>query len=126
MLENTDSPDNLALFHDSHLAAFSRLPCTEITRIADDLLRFDNLVTTSYANKSAIGIRDDLVDGLVEHVCTTIDCTEPGKGLGKFPEPIEGINIRGFAVTCHGRGIQNYAIVRWASGLGDITRGHQA
>lgn len=79
MFENANGADDLALFDDAHLAAVGGLARTEVARVADELCGLDDLVPALHADKLAISIRDDLVDGLVQHVRSTVDGTQTGE-----------------------------------------------
>ena len=74
VLENANGANNLALLNYTELA-LGLLAGAEVARVTDDLLGLDGLVAAADTNELAIGIGDDLVDGLVQHICTTVDGT---------------------------------------------------
>lgn len=80
MLQDTDSPDDLALRLDPCLTATGTTRA-EVAWISDDLFGLDCLSSTGHANKFTVSIGDDLRDLLVKHVGSTIDGTETGEGL---------------------------------------------
>ena len=75
VLEEANGTDDLALLDYANLASLGRLACAEVARVTDDLLGLDGLVAAADTNELAIAIGDDLVDGLVQHICTTVDGT---------------------------------------------------
>lgn len=122
VLENTNRADDLSLFHDAHLTALSVLACAKVGRVTDNLLRFDSLVSRARANELAVRIGHDLVDLLVEHIRSAVNRGESRKRLRELAKPVEWVDVRRFAVTRHGGGIQNDAVVRGPGRLGNVAR----
>ena len=104
--------------------ALACLSSTEVARVTDNLLRLDSLVTAANTDELAIGIGDDLIDGLVEHVGTAVDGAETGEGLWELAETVQGVDVRRLAVASHGRCVEDNAIVRWPCGLCLVARSH--
>ena len=121
VVEETNSADDLALFNDADLSAISYLTSAEVGGIADDLLGRNGFLSRTDADKIAITVSDDLVNWFVEHVGTTIDGGETGEGLRKLPETIERVNVGGFAVASHGRGVHNDTVVSRSGRFSYIT-----
>lgn len=88
MVEETNRANDFPLLEDPDLPILSFLACTEVGRIADDLLSLDSFFSRTDTNKLAVLIGDNLVDGLFEHIGTTVDGRETGKGLREFSKPI--------------------------------------
>lgn len=120
MLKDADGSNDLALLHDANFAILGLLAGAKVAGVTDDLFCLDGLVAAPHADEFAILVRDDFVDGLVEHVGTAVDGAQTGKGLRKLAEPVERIDIRGLAVAGHGGRIQDDAIVCWPGGFVDV------
>ncbi len=88
VFQETDHTYKLASFDGSDLCCFRIWASDEVTGISDDLLSFDRLITASNANKLPIGIGDNFVDLLIEHVSSAIDGTETSEGLWEFAKTI--------------------------------------
>jgi hypothetical protein len=123
VLEQADRSNDLAFLNDAHLATFEFLARAKVARVTNDLLGLDRLVAAANANELSISISDNLMNGLVEHVSPTIDGRETGERLGKFTKAVERVNVRGFAISRHGGGVKDDAIVGWARRLGDVAGG---
>ena len=117
MLEDANSANDLALLK-YPLLALGCLAGTEVARVADDLLSLDGLVATANSNKLAVGVGDNLVDSLVQHVGTTVDSRETCERLGKLSQAVEGVNVWRLAVPRHGRGVEDDTLVCRASRFG--------
>ena len=74
VLEDTDGADDLAGLNDANLALVL-LASTKVAGVADDLLGLDGFVAAADSDELALAVGDDLVDGLVQHICTTVDGT---------------------------------------------------
>lgn len=120
VLEEADSPDDLALLNDSHLPITGVLASTKVAWVADDLLCLDGLSTACHADKFAIRVCDNLVDLLVKHVCTAVDGTETRERLGKLSETVEGVDVGRFAVAGHRRRVKDDSVVRGARRLRNV------
>ena len=95
MLQEADRADDLPFLDDSDLATFANsLPSAKVARVTNDLLGLYSLIAAPDTNEFAVLIRDNLIDLLVKHVCTTINGRKAGKRLRKFAETIQGIDIR--------------------------------
>lgn len=75
VLQDADRANNLALFDNPDLTTLSLLASAKIARVADHLFSLDGFPTTLYTNEFAISISDNLIDGLVKHVCSAVDGT---------------------------------------------------
>ena len=104
VLEDTDSTDDLAFLSDANLA-FRLLASAEVAGVTDDLLGLYGLITTPHANELAISIGDDLVDSLVEHVCSSVDSTQTSERLRELSKAVQGVDVRRLAVTRHRGGV---------------------
>lgn len=120
VLEKADRANDLSSLEHAGFATLLRGTGAEVAGVSDDLLGLDRLATTTNADKLAIGISDDLIDRLVKHVCSTIDGRKASKGLRKFAETIEGVNVWRFSVTCHGRSIEDDAVISFARRFRDV------
>ena len=121
VLEQANRSNDLPFLDDAHLTTFEFLASTKVARVTNDLLGLHRLVAATNADELSISISDDLMNGLVEHVSPTIDGRETGKRLGKFTKAIERVDVRRFAISRHGGGVKDDAIVGWAGRLGDVT-----
>ena len=121
VLENANSPDDLAFLNNADLATFQGLARAEVTGVTNDLLGLYCFFTTPYANEFAIGISDNLVDRLVEHVGASVDGTESSKGLWELSKAIQRVDVGRFAITGHGRRVENDAVVGIPCRLCDVT-----
>ena len=112
VLENTDGTDNFAFLDDAHLAAVFDLARTEVARITNNLLSLDGLLTAPDADELAIGVKNNFIYGLVEHVGAAVDGAQTREGLWQLAETVEGVDVGGLAVARHGGGVENDALVR--------------
>lgn len=71
-----------------------------ITGVAVDLLALGDLVAGAHANYLAALAQHDLVDGLVQHVGTTVDGRQPSESLGQLAQAIHGVEVGRLAVPC--------------------------
>lgn len=94
VLEDADCSDDLAILNDSHLPITAALAGTKVAWVPDDLLRLDGLSTTCHADKFAIRVCDDLLDLLIQHVCTAVDGAKTRERLGKLSKTEEGVDVR--------------------------------
>ena len=120
VLEETDCSNDLAFLDGPHLATLKLLTSTEVAGVANNLLGLDGLVPAANADELAISISHDLMNGLVEHVGSTVDGGETGERLGQFTKTIERVDVRRFAVTSHGRGVEDDTAVGLPGRLGDV------
>lgn len=116
MLENADRAHDLAFLDNTDLA-FGLLAGAEVARVTNDLLRLDSLVTAANTDELAVRIRNNLVNGLVEHVSTAVDGTQAGERLWELAETVEGVDVRRLAVPGHRRRVQDDTLICGASGL---------
>lgn len=116
MLENADRAYDLAFLNDTDLA-LGLLAGAEVARVTNDLLRLDGLVTAANADELAVRVRNNLVNGLVEHVGTAIDGAQAGERLWELAETVEGVDVRRLAVPGHRRRVQDDTLICGASGL---------
>lgn len=122
VLEQADGPNDLALLDDTHLSTLNLLASAEVAGITNDLLGLDGLTSAADPNELAIRVSDNLVNGLVEHVSSTIDGRKTSERLGQFAETVERVDVGGFAISGHGRGVEDDAVVGGTRGLRDVTR----
>lgn len=64
----------------------------KVRGVTDDEAGLGNLLTRAHSSKHAVLV-DDLVDGLVEHVSSSVDGTQTGKGLGELTESVEWVDV---------------------------------
>lgn len=88
VLEDADSPDDLALLEHA-LLALECLARAEVARVADDLLRLDGLVAAPDADELAALVGHNLVNRLVEHVGAAVDGAETRERLRELAETVE-------------------------------------
>jgi hypothetical protein len=127
-LQQADAPDDLPFFNNPDLPLFPtsnlRSPTSKVIRASNHQSRLGDLLPTLNADELAgVGVGDDVVNGLVEHVGPAVDGGETGEGLGELAEAVEGVDVGGFAVASHGRGVEDDSVVGWAGGLGLVARG---
>lgn len=93
MLEEANRANDLAALDNTGFSALLVCTSTKVARITNDLLGLDGLGATTNADEFAIRIGYDLVDRLVEHVGTAVDCRKAGKGLREFAKTVERVNV---------------------------------
>ena len=82
VVEETDCANDLAFLDNPDLSALGCLAGTEVGRIADDLLGFDDFVSRTDAHEHAFFVGHDFVNGFIEHISTAVDGGETCEGLG--------------------------------------------
>jgi len=65
----------------------------EIRGVSDDEFAFGDFVS-GFDTGDAPVLVNESVDGLVEHICSSVDGGETSKGLGKLSETVSGIDVR--------------------------------
>ena len=76
MVEETNRPNDPALFDDTDLSTVGVLASTEVRRVANNLLSLHSFSTRTNADEISIVVGDNLVDGFFEHVGTAVDGRE--------------------------------------------------
>lgn len=104
MFQDANCPNDLASFYHSNFAIVCAIP-TEVTGITNHLFGLDGFSTTGHTDKLAVGICDNGFNGFVQHVGTSVDGTQSGERLREFSKAIERINVRGFSIASHRRGV---------------------
>ncbi|KAF1756417.1 hypothetical protein GCK72_012870 [Caenorhabditis remanei] len=66
--------------------------------ITIDLLSTNNLISTLHSNRLSI-LNDNLVDWLVKHISSSVDCGETSESLWKFSQSVEWIQVWRLSVT---------------------------
>ena len=89
VLHDTDTTDDLASLLDL---------VGEIRGITSDELGLGDLTLGLNTSELTILI-DDLLDGLVQHVGSTIDGGKTSEGLGELGQTVERVDVRGFSVA---------------------------
>jgi hypothetical protein len=87
VLQEADGSDNFTFLNNADLSTVCSFGA-EVAGVADHLLGLDGLAIAGDSNEFAIGIGNNSVDFLVEHVCTTVDGAQTGKGLRKLAKTI--------------------------------------
>lgn len=81
VLEQADGADQLGRLP-GELLALDRL--LEVGRVTNEGVCLDSLIAGADADELAIIVGDDLVDGLVEHVGTSVDGRQTSEALGQL------------------------------------------
>lgn len=116
VLEDANSTDNLAFFDNTDLA-LGLLAGTKVAWVTDNLLGLHSLVTAPDTDELAISVSDNLVNGLIEHVGSSVDGTQTSERLGEFAKTVQGVDVWRLAITRHRRRVQDNTLVCWACGL---------
>jgi len=125
MFEQANCTDDLAFLDHANLTTFELRTGSEIAGIADDLLGFDCLVSTTHTNKLAVRVCDDFMDGLIQHVGPAINGTETSEGLGKLSQAVKRVDVGRFAIAGHRGGVEDDAVICGPGRLGDVTNSSQ-
>ena len=120
MVEETNRPNDLAFLENPDLS-LGFLASNKIGRIADDLLSPDSFFSRTDTDELAIFVGDNLVDGFIEHVGTTVNGGKAGEGLREFSKSVERVDVGRLAIASHGGGIQDDTLVGGAGGFGNVT-----
>lgn len=118
VLEKADCADDLRRF--LHELFSADLTLQEVSRVADEGVCLDRLVTGPDADKLPGVVDDDFIDLLVEHICATVDCTQPGETLWQLSETVERVDVRRLSVTSDGRRVQEDAVVCLSGGASHV------
>merc|ERR1719234_258307 len=90
VVHKTDTPHHLPRL--LHLVA-------NIGRITVDLLTFGCLSTTFDTNHLS-SLVDDLINGFVQHVGSSVDSRQACKALWQLAQPIEGVKVWRLSISC--------------------------
>lgn len=126
MLEDTNSPDHFTRLDHPHFTTFHLIQLfarSEITRVADHLFRADRLAVRGDTCKHAVVADVHRLDFLVEHVGTTVDGRQTGKGLRELAQAVERVDVGRLAVSRHGTGVEDDTVDSGASRLGFVATG---
>lgn len=101
MFQQTNRTDNFTLLDNPDLATLGHLTSTKVAGIANHMLSLDRLFAACDASKFAVSVYLDLINGFVKHVCAAVDGAQTGKGLRKFAETVERVDVGRLAIPSH-------------------------
>jgi hypothetical protein len=94
VLENTNRPNDLSSLDNSDFSTFIHIfTSTKVRRISDNSLGSDCLSGRSDSGEFPVFANVYGFNLSVEHVGSSVDCRETGKGLREFTQSVEWVDV---------------------------------